>query len=254
MHTAFVKLALLASFVVYGRAEDSCLEGPFAPSQSAYGGLPFPSEWNHDTMSCECRYKGGDTITGVEAWATYDHIEGIRFKFELSGWTPVHGNQPADGIKQTQKTEWKAGDMVCKYSVKRCVWTRRRLTVDAAVHMWNNQPKGYAMDAPAMIQIHDKDGKIIFQVGAASQRTVFPEITGINQGSGIILGAKTQSKVDNKNWINSLEFLMLKEGIVATQLINVKMDEDVDTWNKQQKGTASGACNPCNTSRMLTCL
>ncbi|ORY13381.1 hypothetical protein BCR34DRAFT_586533 [Clohesyomyces aquaticus] len=201
-------MAIAAVFLATGRAEDSCDDGPFAPGR--VGGLAFPETWD-DKMTCECRWKGGDVITGIEAWSTYDHIEGIRFKFEISGWTNVHGKIPEKAI-QTQLTEWEATDKV-------------------SVHIWNNQPKGYPMDAPAMIQIHRGDENI-FQVGAASQRTTFPEIPGIDQGAGIILGVKARSA----DWVNSVEFKMLKPNMVSSELVDIKFEENMETWSKQQKG------------------
>ncbi|KAF2445309.1 hypothetical protein P171DRAFT_521318 [Karstenula rhodostoma CBS 690.94] len=104
-------------------------------------------------------------------------------------------------------------------------------TDEISVHIWNNQPKGYPMDAPAMIQIHRGDENI-FQVGAASQRTTFPEISGIDQGAGIILGVKARST----DWVNSIEFKMLKPNMISSELIDMVMKEDMEAWNKQQRG------------------
>jgi hypothetical protein len=245
MRFAFIKLAVLASFIRHGRAaDDSCLVGPFAYAQYAYSGLPFPAKWNHETMRCDTKWSSQDTIIGIEAWATYDHIEGVKFKYALSGWGALHGNAPKTGTKNlaTNKAEWKAGEHVCKYflelgNVKYC------LTLDTAVQLWNNRPKGYPMDAVGKIVVsYANGGKQLFSVGCNQERMEPKQVDGIIQDSGIILGAKTQSGVDKRNkndanWINTLEFLMLKENMVSTELTRVKLEENIDTWNTQAKGT-----------------
>ena len=108
------------------------------------------------------------------------------------------------------------------------------LTDTAAVHMFNNKPDDGPMDAVAMIQIH-KGEENIFQVGAASQKTEFPEIPDIDQGAGIILGAKVRSGA----WVSSLEFKMLKSKVISSELTDAALAQDMNTWNAQQKGMES---------------
>ena len=122
MHISFVRLAMLASFVVFGRAEDGCDDGPdaapFAPGR--VGGQAFPAAWDYQ-MSCECRWKGGDSIVGIEAWSAQYQIKAVRFKFARTGWTDTHGDIPDDEAWQHDIQEWNAGEEVCMYS-KICHW------------------------------------------------------------------------------------------------------------------------------------
>ena len=98
------------------------------------------------------------------------------------------------------------------------------------------------MDAVGKIVVsYANGGKQLLSVGCNPERMEPKDVEGINQDSGIILGAKTQPGVDKVNkgdasWINTLEFLMLKEHMVSTELTRVKLEEDIDTWNTQAKG------------------
>jgi hypothetical protein len=117
MRSALIRLAILASFIRHERAEDKCTEGPYQGAQYAYAGLPFPTRWNDAKQGCGTRWSSQNTVIGIEAWATHDHVEGIRSKYELSGWGPLRGNEPPETVRfrDYERKEWKAGDKVCEY-------------------------------------------------------------------------------------------------------------------------------------------
>jgi hypothetical protein len=109
------------------------------------------------------------------------------------------------------------------------------------------------VNAVGKIVVKTEKGDEIFSVACHSQAMEPDEIPGIGQGSNIILGAKTQcgiNKVKDENgkdkdadWINTLEFLMLKENMIYTELTKFNLDEDINNWNAQAKDTAPASFN-----------
>lgn len=100
-----------------------------------------------------------------------------------------------------------------------------------AISMWNNKPDdGDPMDAVGRIKI-TKGGNTIFDVGANSKKTASDEII-VDAAAGMILAARTRTGA----WFQSLEFKMLKSKVVGTELIDLKVTENIDDWNAKKSG------------------
>jgi hypothetical protein len=109
------------------------------------------------------------------------------------------------------------------------------------------------VNAVGKIVVKKEKGDEIFSVACHSQAMEPDEIPEIGQGSNIILGAKTQcgiNKVKDENgkdkdadWINTLEFPMLKGNMINTELTKFNLDEDINNWNAQAKDTAPASFN-----------
>jgi hypothetical protein len=109
------------------------------------------------------------------------------------------------------------------------------------------------VNAVGKIVVKNEKRDETFSVACHSQAMEPDEIPGIDQGSNIILGAKTQcgiNKAQDENgkdkdadWINTLEFLMLKENMIYAELTKFNLDEDINNWNAQAKDTAPASFN-----------
>lgn len=79
-----------------------------------------------------------------------------------------------------------------------------------------------------------KDGtdEVLFEVGIASSEIEGKSLDDIDQGVGIILGAKTRSK----DLLSSIEFKFLKSKVVKTELTAINVVESLKDWNDKQRG------------------
>lgn len=73
-----------------------------------------------------------------------------------------------------------------------------------AVHITNNKPDDHKpMDGIGRVRV-TRGGEEIFNVGCDKKKMQPAELPDIDQGAGIILGAKVRSGA----WVSSLEFKM----------------------------------------------
>lgn len=109
------------------------------------------------------------------------------------------------------------------------------LTDGLGVEIWNK--KAEALNGPGRIKIYDdKTDEVLFEVGIGDSEIALEPLNDINQGAGVILGAKTRSK----DWLSSVEFKVLKAKVIKTQLTAINVTENLDDWNKVENGEQKG--------------
>ncbi|KAF2277834.1 uncharacterized protein EI97DRAFT_487852 [Westerdykella ornata] len=213
MHFSLFTRGLLLSLAALVLAEDNCDarpdEAPFAPGR--VGGVAFPDPAD-DKVTCVSRWKSGEVIVGMEAWSTRTQITGIKFKFDRTGWTGVMGTTVQGRSWYAKRGEWAADQPV-------------------RVEVWNKKSKVF--NGPGRIRIF-KEGtdEILFEVGIGDSEIEGDKLNDIDQGIGIILGAKTRSA----EHLHTIEFKFLKSKVVKTQLTAINVVENLDDWNNEQRG------------------
>lgn len=106
-----------------------------------------------------------------------------------------------------------------------------KLTGIIGIKLWSNKPDdGDPIDAVGRIII-TQAGNTIFEVGGNAGKVQKDEIL-VDNGAGLILGAKTRSGA----WLSSIQFSMLKSKVVSTELTALDVTENVDDWNAKQRG------------------
>lgn len=110
MRLSFVSSAILSLAGFSFAVENSCDDGPFAPSVVAGEAFPTPFDYQ---VNCETRYASGEVVVGIEAWAARWQLKAVRFKYSQSGWGPVRGTIPEkkDETMYDQK-EWDGNEPV----------------------------------------------------------------------------------------------------------------------------------------------
>ncbi|CAI6335463.1 unnamed protein product [Periconia digitata] len=232
MLLSFPKVALLvASLAAFGQAAEGTRESkecqfykgkdgedpPFAASTMVgLGGPGGMGDWD-----CASRWHEGDTIIGVEGWATEFAVEGIKFHYASGEETPWYGrkyendNGHASMKMRKDKTTWGAGE-----------------AVDIKINGNRKQMKDKEQSNGIGKIEFFVNGQSIWAVWATGKGAIQSDALEVPNGAGILLGVKARG-VD---WVESLDFKFLKSKVVSTTLVDMKLDEDLKDWNARNQG------------------
>jgi hypothetical protein len=121
--------------------------------------------------------------------------------------------------------------MITLVSLPTILRERNILSYLIGVRLWGNRPDdGNPMDGVGRIQVYRGDD-VLIDVGGAGDKTDGKELEA-DAGAGKILAMKVRAGA----WVTSVKFLMLKSKVINTTIIDVKLVEDLDRWNKERRG------------------